>query len=72
MRTRLATLASAFLAAACQRCGTEPAGIEVAPLPEPPRIEAAEEALPGAGGELAVVVARPQGPAEGNFRPTSS
>jgi len=71
MRARLAALALVALATACQRCGTPPgAGIEVAPLPEPPRVDVGQEPLAGAGGELAVVAARPQGPAEGNFRPT--
>jgi uncharacterized protein YfaS (alpha-2-macroglobulin family) len=71
-RSRLASLAALVLAAACGRCGgtRTGSGIDVEPLPEPPRLAIDPEALPGASGELAVVVARPQGPADGNARPT--
>lgn len=40
------------------------------PLPPAPQLQIDPEALPGAGGELAVVVARPQGDVEGAVRPT--
>jgi uncharacterized protein YfaS (alpha-2-macroglobulin family) len=69
---RLAVLTTLTLAlAACGRgCGKAgPAGMAVSPLPEPPPLSIAPEALPGAGGELAVVVARPQGRAQGTPRP---
>lgn len=44
--------------------------VTLAPLPEAPKIEVPPEALPGANGELAVVVARPQGDIYGELRPT--
>ncbi|HET9555463.1 MAG TPA: alpha-2-macroglobulin family protein [Anaeromyxobacteraceae bacterium] len=72
LAARLAVLATVTLAlAACGKgCGkTSPAGVDLSPLPEPPPLSIAPKALPGAGGELAVVVARPQGPAQGNLRP---
>src|SRR5262249_13568826 len=43
---------------------------DLKPLPEPPPLNIPQEQLPGAGGELAVVVARPQGAAAGEIRPT--
>ncbi|MBI3183718.1 MAG: alpha-2-macroglobulin [Myxococcales bacterium] len=43
---------------------------DLKPLPEPPQMSIAPEALAGAGGELAVVAARPQGPMRGEVRPT--
>ncbi|MGA9526145.1 MAG: hypothetical protein WBV82_32095, partial [Myxococcaceae bacterium] len=45
-------------------------GIDLAPLPEPPKLDIEPEALPGAEGALAVMVARPQGPIQGEVRPT--
>ncbi len=50
--------------------GPESAGIDLEPLPEPPKLDIAPEAVPGADGTLAVVVARPQGPIQGEVRPT--
>ncbi|MFZ5471187.1 MAG: alpha-2-macroglobulin family protein [Myxococcota bacterium] len=44
--------------------------LELEPLPTPPKLEIDPEALPGAGGELAVVAARPQGEMRGEVRPT--
>lgn len=71
---RLALLTAALaLAAACGKaCGQKPGAggpIGLSPLPEPPPVSAAAEPLPGADGALAVVVARPQGAAQGNLRP---
>ncbi len=70
---RLAVLAAALALAACGKgCGQRPAAggpIGLAPLPEPPPVAVAQEPVPGADGALAVVVARPQGAAQGNLRP---
>ena len=44
--------------------------IDLAPLPEPPPLQIAPEALAGADGSLAVVAAQPQGPAIGIVVPT--
>lgn len=43
---------------------------DLKPLPEPPKLEIQQENLPGAGGELAVVTARPQGQWRGEVRPS--
>lgn len=45
-------------------------GQKLAPVPDPPQIEVAREALPGSGEELAVVAARPTGEVSGEVRPT--
>ena len=47
-----------------------PPPLDLDPLPEAPEIKVNPADLPGADGSLAVVVARPQGPTYGNFRPT--
>ncbi|MHB8878114.1 MAG: MG2 domain-containing protein, partial [Myxococcaceae bacterium] len=64
-------------AAACtceKKPGEVPGGEEpprdLKPLPAPPKLDISPESLPGAGGELAVVTARPQGPVRGEVRPT--
>ncbi|MBX5480947.1 MAG: alpha-2-macroglobulin [Myxococcaceae bacterium] len=44
--------------------------LDLEPLPEAPPVVVAPESLPGADGTLAVVTARPQGPMEGEVRPT--
>lgn len=44
--------------------------IDLKPLPDAPVIQVKPEDLPGSDGSLAVVAARPQGKAYGNFRPT--
>ncbi len=79
MRTPLVGLAAAVAAVALtigsargDRQGGAPpepglAALAPLPAPAPPRI--VPEPLPGAGGGLAVVVARPTGVATGNFRP---
>ncbi len=72
-RTIAAALAALALTACGKACAPSPrAGgpIDLAPLPEPPPLQIAPEALPGAGGELVVVAARPQGPMQGDVRPT--
>jgi hypothetical protein len=54
-RTTAAALAALALASCGKGCTRTAGGpIDVAPLPEPPAIQAAHEALAGAGGELAV------------------
>lgn len=40
------------------------------PLPKAPSLDVPQEALPGAGQDLAVVAARPQGEQQGEVRPT--
>src|SRR5690349_19276032 len=72
-RTIAAALAALALTACGKACAPSPrpgAPIDLAPLPEPPPLQIAPEALPGAGGELVVVAARPQGPMQGDVRPT--
>src|SRR6266545_1766036 len=72
-RTTAAALAALTLVACGKGCTPRSRGaspIDLAPLPEAPPLQIAPEALPGAGGELAVVAARPQGPMEGDVRPT--
>src|SRR4051812_7621777 len=44
--------------------------IDLKPLPDAMTIQVNPEDLPGADGSLAVIAARPQGKAYGNFRPT--
>jgi alpha-2-macroglobulin len=72
MRRTAAALAALTLVACGKGCAPQSrtGPIDLAPLPEPPGLKVAPEALPGAGGELAVVAARPQGPIQGDFRPT--
>lgn len=43
---------------------------QLSPLPTPPSLDVSPEALPGAGQDLAVVSARPQGEQFGEVRPT--
>jgi len=72
-RTAVVVLASLTLVSCGKGCTPRSRGagaIDLAPLPEAPPLQIAPEALPGAGGELAVVAARPQGPVEGEVRPT--
>ncbi|MGI5864187.1 MAG: MG2 domain-containing protein [Myxococcales bacterium] len=57
-------------AAAAPRPEDDARGQKLAPIPDPPKVEVAREALPGAGEELAVVAARPAGEVAGNVRPT--
>lgn len=70
--TGLLLAAALLLVAGCGRgCGKggAAAAIPLAPLPEPPPLSVSQEALPGSDGQLAVVVARPQGRATGEVRP---
>ncbi len=46
------------------------AGLELQPVPPPPALQLSPEGLPGAGGTLAVVAARPRGEAGSDVRPT--
>ncbi len=72
-RTVVAAAVAALALAACGKgCGPRSSGgpVDVEPLPEPPAMSVSQEGLPGAGGELAVVAARPRGPVEGEVRPT--
>ena len=72
-RFTAAAIAALTLVACGKGCTPRSRGagpIDLAPLPEAPPLQIAPEALPGAGGELAVVAARPQGPMEGDVRPT--
>ncbi|HET8539946.1 MAG TPA: alpha-2-macroglobulin family protein [Anaeromyxobacter sp.] len=71
-RATAAVLATLALAGCGEGCSprSRSGPLELAPLPEPPPLSVAPEALPGAGGEIAVVAARPQGPVEGDVRPT--
>ncbi len=50
--------------------GAESLPRDLKPLPEPPKLTIDPNALPGAGGKLAVVAARPRGPVRGEVRPT--
>jgi hypothetical protein len=71
MRRIGVVLAVVALSACGRGCGrSQPGGIAVEPLPAPPAFSIAPEAVPGGQGELAVVAARPQGPMEGEVRPT--
>jgi alpha-2-macroglobulin len=45
-------------------------GLELEPLPAAPTLNIASESIPGAGGALAVVAARPRGVAGSDVRPT--
>ena len=45
-------------------------GLELQPLPAAPSLQVSSEAIPGAGGALAVVAARPRGVAGSDVRPT--
>ena len=69
-----AALAALTLVACGKGCGSSSpkarGPIDLAPLPETPQMRIAPEALAGAGGALSVVAARPQGPMEGEVRPT--
>lgn len=47
-----------------------PPPLKLAPVPDAPVIDVEQQAVPGSREPLAVVAARPKGPAEGNFRPT--
>ena len=60
----------ALALAACGRCGKPGGRIAVEPLPAPPAFSIERETLPGAGPGLEVVAARPQGPMQGEVRPT--
>src|SRR5689334_9505148 len=76
----LRAVAVLLLAVSCT-CGekktpTEPVGpegrappIDLKPLPQAPQLSVEQEPLPGSEA-LAVVAARPQGPARGEVRPT--
>jgi uncharacterized protein YfaS (alpha-2-macroglobulin family) len=74
MVRKLAAAVAALTLAACGKGCAPRTGaqgpIDLAPLPEAPALKIAPDALPGAGGELAVVAARPQGPMKGEVRPT--
>src|SRR6266540_2952330 len=72
-RFTAAAIAALTLVACGKGCTPRSRGagpIDLAPLPDVPPLQIAPEALPGAGGELAVVAARPQGPVAGEVRPT--
>lgn len=71
-RSIAAVVAALALAACARGCGAPRTGdgLAVEALPDAPSFSIAPEALPGANGELAVVVARPQGVVEGEVRPT--
>ncbi len=67
--------AAILLAAGCSPrppAGTarEAGPIDLAPLPEAPPLQIAQESLPGANGSLAVVASRPNGPATGIVVPS--
>ncbi len=72
----LATVATAVAGTACGGCGgqttdvTGEEGRRLEPLPEAPPLDVEPLAVPGAGGALAVVVARPMGAAPGAMAPT--
>ncbi|MBK9517554.1 MAG: Ig-like domain-containing protein [Anaeromyxobacter sp.] len=72
-RALLAATALLALAACGRGCaprsGQGGGAVALSPLPEPPLLSVAQEALPGDGGALAVVVARPQGRVAGDVRP---
>ncbi|WP_373048020.1 MG2 domain-containing protein [Vulgatibacter sp.] len=72
---RIAALLALLTAFSCTCGGEKPTAVEeegrvLEPLPAAPSVQVDPEALPGADGALAVVVARPQGEAEGSFHPT--
>ena len=78
---RLGVLALCVMVVGC-KCGKTEGGSEtmhppeapgarrLAPLPTPPTMNVAPEALPGSGEALSVVAARPQGAMTGEVRPT--
>ncbi len=83
MIRRLSVVAAATLLAAGCTCKPTPSTptdqvhapgaerpVKLAPLPAPPKLDVTPEAYAGAGKDLAVVAARPQGPMQGEVRPT--
>ncbi|MEI6224906.1 MAG: MG2 domain-containing protein [Deltaproteobacteria bacterium] len=67
--------AAVLLAAACSprppaSSAREASPVDLAPLPEVPPLQIAQEFLPGSDGSLAVVASRPQGPATGIVLPS--
>ncbi len=84
LRVRFAALTLVALAGGCRGCKEDREKVDAVavglpnedlprklePLPEPPKLQIDPEALPGAGEDLAVVAARPQGPVQGEVRPT--